>query len=62
MTKAPAHRLAAIGLMLLLAVAACLTVPFFNDPNPAVALPALAAWVCLLIAIYKVRLPRGPKE
>lgn len=62
MTKTPLTRLAGIVLLLLLAVAACLTVPFFDDPNPGAAIAALTAWACLLVAIYKVRLPRGPKE
>lgn len=36
---------------------------FFDDPNPAVALTALAGWACLLVAIYKTPKPRRrPKE
>lgn len=45
------------ALLLALAIGACVMVVFFNDPNPQVALCALAAWCCFLVAIWKAPRP-----
>lgn len=45
-----------VGLFSLAAVASSMA-RFFDDPNPVVALVALTAWACCLVAIVKTRRP-----
>lgn len=51
------RRTARIALVLTLGVCAAALVPFFGDPNPQVALAALAAWALLIIAMITVKKP-----
>jgi membrane protein YdbS with pleckstrin-like domain len=43
------------ALLLVLAVVASSMAFFFHDPNPQVAIAAIAAWAFLIVAIYKAR-------
>ena len=54
MTKKLAAELA---VMVLLSVTACLMVPYFEDPDLKVVIPAVIAWAALIVAICKVRFP-----
>lgn len=57
MTNRPIVRVARLTLLLALAAGTCSTVAFFDDPNPHVALAALATWCCFLVAIWKAPRP-----
>ena len=51
------RRVGRSALLLVLTVGACLMVVFFNDPRPQVAVPAIGAWCCFLVALWKAPRP-----
>lgn len=50
-------RVLRLGFLLVMAIGASWMVVFFNDPRPQVAVPALAAWCCFIVAIWKAPRP-----
>lgn len=62
MNKDRIVRIALTAAPWVLCVGAWWTATYFNDPDPAVAVTAMVAWACLLVAIFKFPKPRGPKE